>query len=71
MQIEACKQKAKELEEQIRQQPMTSKEVQETHQRVKENYEMLDKYRAMVDDWNHQVSELQMTHNRYCREGGG
>ncbi len=49
----------------IRRQPMSSKEVVEIRQRIRESHELLDKYRSMVDDWNQQISELQMKHNRY------
>lgn len=64
IQIEECKRKSEELEEQIRQQPMNSKELKEVRQRMKEDHELLDKYRHMVDGWNQQIGELQMKHNR-------
>ncbi len=68
LQIEECKRNSEELEEMIRRQPMSSKEVVEIRQRIRESHELLDKYRSMVDDWNQQISELQMKHNRYWQQ---
>ena len=64
MQIEASQTKISELEEQIRQQPMSSKDAQELHQNIEDSEDMLNKNRAMQQDSIQRVSELQMQHNR-------
>ena len=64
MQIEASRTKISELEEQIRQQPMSSKDAQELHQNIEDSEDMLNKNRAMQQDSIQRVSELQMQHNR-------
>ncbi len=43
---------------------MSSKEVVDIKQSIRESHELLDKFRSMVDDWNQQIAELQMKHNR-------
>ena len=63
-QIEECKRKAGELEEQIRSQSMSSKEVQRIRRKMEEDHQVLDKYRDNVENWNQQIAELQMKHNR-------
>lgn len=63
-QIEEYKRKAEDLEEQIRRQPMSSKEVQDVKQKVREIHQVLDKYRDNVENWKEQIAELQMQHNR-------
>lgn len=64
MQIEASRTKISELEEQIRQQPMTSKDAQELHQNIEDSEDMLNKTRSIQQDSIQRVSELQMQHNR-------
>lgn len=65
MQIEASQAKISELEEQIRHQPMSSKDAQELHQNIDDAEDMLNKNRSMQQDSGQRVSELQMQHNRY------
>ncbi len=64
-QIEEAKRTTDELEERIHKQPMSSKEVMSVRQTIKENYDLIDKFKGMADDFNQQISELQMQHNRY------
>ena len=75
MQIAATQEKTRELEEQVRQQPMSSMEARKLKQRVKDDRETVAKLRAMVEECNQRVSELQMQHNqsvfaidKKCRE---
>ena len=63
-QIEASRTRISELEEQIRHQPMSSKDAQELHQNIDDSEDMLNKHRAMQEDSIQRVSELQMQHNR-------
>lgn len=75
MQIEATTEKTKELEEQIRNQPMSAMEARKLKQRTIDDRDMVTKMRVMAEESNQQVSELQMQHNqsvftidKRCRE---
>lgn len=64
MQIEASKQKSRELEDQIRSQPMSASDAHELLQSIRDAEDELEKNKQMQDENNQRVAELQMQHNR-------
>ena len=65
MQMEASQHKISELEEQIRQQPMTAKDAQDLHQNIEDAENRLNQHRARREENERNISELQMQHNRW------
>ncbi len=63
-QLESSREKAKELEEQIRLQPMSTAEAQELHQSIKDAENLLRTKRMQQDQSMQRISELQMQHNK-------
>lgn len=75
MQLLSRQDKIKELEEEIRQQPMSALEARELKQQVADEKQSLVLLEAEVTECNARVSELQMQHNqsvsmidKSCRE---
>ena len=68
MQIEASKQKAQQLEEQVRVQPMSAMDAHELHQSIDDAEDLLHKKRVQQEEGSQRVSELQMQHNRFVVE---
>ena len=61
----ACGEKAKELEQQIRQQPMSAMDAHDLHQSIKDAEEMLEMKRNQQETSCRRISELQMQHNKW------
>lgn len=64
LQILSSKEKAVELIEYIKTQPMSAKEAQELHQKIKDKQDTRDTMKKRVHEDRENISELQMKHNR-------
>ena len=64
VQIPSSKGKIKELEKQIRKQPMSSNDAHDLHQSIKDTEDMLEKKRLQQEESIKRVSELQIQHNK-------
>jgi len=63
-QMESTRLKGRELEEQIRVQPMSTSEAQELHQSIRDSENLLRTKRSQQDQSLQRISELQMQHNK-------